>query len=632
MTTTFSLATEPWIPVLTPHGQDTYSLHDVFTHATDTTITAGGHLEDTAIHRLLLAITYTALGSPDTYPETFTRSHGRRVATWITSHADNFDLLHPTTPFALAAEPVGEMFPAGLLDPTLGRSRPTVSDHRPMDAVPTLPFGQAAILVLVQQLYSVGGKHPGVSESLPESPATGLITFRPAGTVAQSLTWARIRVDTVGTPNWTWRERADAPGVRGVRPLGEADALTWLSRRIVLAHDGTQVTGAQYGLGWRRAPELDENAPFDEGAGRHAMLVAKSSAAKPAKATPMENTGFWDSSGDSLGLIIGWERGSAASLSGQVRAALEHMPRSKAPSIIASGQQIVSQALWAGAFATELDSIDGGHTERAQEIRFLEWETRRFHDGAGSRYLHSGQDEIRQDLALADHQRPVTVPGWPHDATTLNRPTGHRDMPSTRPQDMPGLLAQTTLPMAKLRETQRRPQPRTETPETATDDLLLGMQKMWRLLRNQRETADHLALVTRTRIPTLNDLPKVYGLPLRDPGARLWVGLIGTWLSLRPEKTVLDASTPFPLAMRFASRGGTVTAAREVIDAITKTAPTPAAIRTPLVDGVTLLASTRWAASWRALHHDLTHWTTAMNAQWTTAFWTSPTTKENTAS
>jgi len=624
---TFSLATCPWLTALTPDGVRQVSLHEAFTHSTSTTIATGGPLEDAATHRLLLAITYAALGAPTTedYPQRFTKQHGHQVAHWLTDHQDTFDLLHPTAPFGQDPTQDGTPLPPGLLDPTLGRERATVTDHRPMSARDTMSLPEAALLLLVQQHYSVGGKHPGQSAAFPESSGTGLIEFRPTGTLAQAMTWARIPAPALGEGNWTWRDRPDTPGVRGSRPTGELDALTWLSRRITLHHDGTQITGAQMGPGWRRAPEADPKAPFDQHPGRRAMAVA-TDPAKPLKASPVEANGHRAGTGDPVDLTIAWERGTPTSLSGHVRAALEERPQLSPPTVAATGHQVISKALWAGGFTTTLPTIAGAHTDQAQAIIQARRTHRPFADNSGAHHLTTGNDEpdpeaLAEDLRVARYVRPSVVPGWPHEALGLFSTTRSEDpagAPSA-PVSAADLGMDPHLDLAAVLAPVGGTVTATQAGSGGEDPALHGLRSAWAQLRADPDLADQIAQETRTRVPGTDVMPMARGLPVHQEPTRLWVGLVATWLSLRTSR--LDASTPMPQALRWASRGGEVAAPKRIINTLARTAPTASALRLPLLEGVHALAASRWAPSWRALHYDLTHWNPTMARQWRTAFW-----------
>lgn len=627
---TFSLATHPWLQAITPEGPRLVSLREAFAGSEWTVIAAGGHLEDAAVHRLLLAVTYAALGDPPIYPQRFTEHRGQRVARWLDAHADEFDLLDPSAPFAQDAHPEDtQVLPAGMLDPTLGRERAVVTDHRPMDARPALPFHEAAVLLLVQQHYSMGGKHPGHSESFPQSPGNGLIEFRPVGTLAEVMTWARLPLTGMGEANWTYRPREDTPGVRGIRPESELDALTWLGRRITLHHDGTQITGAQMAPGWRRAPEEDADAPFDAGAGRRAMAVAASSTSKPMKAAPVEVTGFRASCGDPVDLTVAWERGSPGSFSGRVREALTLTPRKERPRIVATGQQVISQALWAGAFTTELPYTAGDGAERADLIVQARRKVRPFSDPSGADLMAHEEDvtpdEVEDALQVARYRRPSTVEDWPRDDLAMYANTGTDHGPAVTPEEMemaPGSDLSFLNPLGGA-----APDPIGPSDVNATSpDLTDALRRIWGTLRGSNALTDDLAALTRTGIPSTADVPLTVGLPVHQEATRLWVGLAATWLSVRRRNTTLtlDAATPAPVALRWASRGGDDPSPRRIVNTIASTPATPAALRAPLLEAVHAIAASPWSLSWRALHHDLAHWTPAMGAQWRSAFWEPP--------
>lgn len=644
MTATFNLVSEPWVGAVTSSGARMVGLRDLFADPDHMTVAAGDGLADRAVHRLLLAITYTALGSPKQYPTTFTARDGKTVARWLDEHQDQFDLLDPQEPFALAVPGNDDsVFPAGLLDPTLARDRALLTDRRRLDDRPVMSFADAALLVLVQQMFSVGGRHLGSNQSFAEGSGTGLIEFRPVGTVTETMTWARIPVPKVGTPNWTFRERPEnIPGVRGVRPDGETDALTWLSRRITLRHDGAQVTGASIDMGWRYAAVADDEAPFDAAPGRRAMAVA-ADPTKPAKAAPVDASGYRVSTGDPVSLTAAWERGSGSSLSGQVRAHLAEHPQAAGPRIVASGHQVISKSLWAGEFTAPVPVVRGGATPTVDAIIDARRAVRPFTDPAGRHLVDAltvddhGQavETASQDLRVATWAPTTTVDGWPFNATSLFERVAAPVDPVVVPTP-PGMSPSAA---AALQRVLSRSAP-TATPTTRSDtaevEPLQALRDTWTLLREDSDLAQRLSAVTQTRVPTPSDLPvDVAGLPRDQPGTRLWVGLAAVWAT-RDGRGHRDASTPLPTVLKWVSRT-TPAAARGPIDAISATAADPTALRVPLLDALAAVTTTSWSFSWRSLHHDLTHWNRAMSMQWRTAFWDrsttnpTPSSKENPA-
>lgn len=628
-TTSFNLVTEPWIPAVTTTGYRRISLTDAFAGAQTTTV-AAGLLEDQAIHRLLLAISYAATGAPTPaqYPQPMDTT---AVLGWLEVTAGCFDLFDPTDPFLqhTGIDPSTVVVGAGVLDPTLGRERPKLTDTRTIESRGALSPAEAAVALIVTQLYSQGGRHTGVSASLPESPASGMITFRPAGTIAEALRWARIPVADVGESHWSFTTR---PGAPGVAPEGELDALTWMSRAMLLEGDAIGVTGVRTASGWRRAPE-DDVESFDAAAGRHDMAVAASDAKKPAKAAIFDpGSGHRLAAGDPLDLVIAWERGGEGSLAHAVRTALAEDPSLSAPRIVATGQQL-DKSLWKGTWVTEIPAVSGGFTARAADIinarfraRSYGRHQRSFADKTGAHLLGAdleaepGSDEAVQALVEALRGAPAEEDGqdrqWPVNATTLWVKATQEKAPDPLVTALAELPELAGIPMEVFAGDYKRHD---------LDPQLSALRRMWAALRRDPDATADLARVMETRIPAPGQLPVDTGMDLEDSGSRLWAGLLATWLTTTPGR---DGAVPLPTLLRWASHGGTHTGPVAALRAITETAPKPSALRLPLLEALHLLGRDEENPSWRALHHDLTHWDTQMRRHWRDAYWakTAPTT------
>lgn len=625
-TTTFNLVTEPWIPAVTSTGYRPVSLTEAFAEAETTTV-AAGLLEDQALHRLLLAIAYAATGAPTTgqYPQTLDTA---AVLTWLETNRRHFDLLDAHAPFLQdpAMDPATPLIGAGVLDVTLGRERPKITDTRTIESRGPLGYAETAVYLVFHQFYSQGGRHTGVSASLPESPGSGMITFRPAGTIAEALHWSRIPVDMVGTAHWTFSTRPTGPG-NGVTPDGELDALTWMSRAFLLHHDGHQVTGVQTATGWRRAAAADgDDSAFDAAPGRHDMAVAGSDPKKPAKAAVFDpSTGYRLSAGDPLDLVIAWERSGPRSLATHLRTALASDPTLTSPAVLATGQQL-DKSLWKGAFLTEVPAVTGGFAARAQDIINARFQARRygahhrsFADKTGAQLLRTpldapeGTEDAVQQLRAAltpPHTRGSTgVAGWPVNATSMWASTG-----PTQEEELAAAVAALPelagIPLSVLESDLTRDE------ATAA---LGALRYTWHYLTHDSQAAADLARVTETRIPDPDEIPHVGAFEITDAGARLWAGLAATWATL--VSGPLDSRMPMPTVLRWAGQGGANPWAKRALQAITTTAPHPAALRLPLLESLHVLAGDEKIFSWRSLHHDLTHWGQDMTAQWRTAFW-----------
>lgn len=360
MSVDFNLVRDPWLPFLTAQGHRPLSLADAFRQADRVRLATGDALSDQAAHRFLLAVAYSALGSPtpDRYPEPL---DGQAVVGWLEEHAGDFGLFDERRPFmqdpdlAVDVRPtkagpvlIAQEIPVAYLDPSAALDRPLLTDHRTARDVAPMSSAQAALALLGLQAYATGGTARGANDAetgrvmiMAASPAATTVQLRPDGSLAQALSWARIPVQDAGCGNWTWTQRhttrTGRTSDRDTPATSEADALTWLARRVLLhpEPDGT-IARVQIHAGWRQRPTTPEpgHGP-DSLAGTRDCLVSLKTPTVLQKTGELSESGYTTATGDPTTLALAWAAGDPDSLAGQVRTHLEGhepTPRTSPPS------------------------------------------------------------------------------------------------------------------------------------------------------------------------------------------------------------------------------------------------------------------------------------------------------------
>ncbi|MFF8917832.1 type I-E CRISPR-associated protein Cse1/CasA [Streptomyces sp. NPDC015032] len=272
-----SLAALSFIDVADRSGcAERLSLSEVLERAGEVRLTAADPLLWAATARLLVTVAYAAGCSPSGWQEYGHQArHGIDLAPavrWVCGHAADLDLFHPRTPLfqdgslhAVVGPDAG--VPVQYLDPAAAIRRPLLSDHRHLHVREPVSAARAAQLLLVQQMWCLGGRisasesvyGKGCNYGRPATACGGLV-IQPDGPVAQMLAWRLIPLPggRTGTAHWTYTPReapspsADgADGEGGLVPDGEVDALTWHHRRILLIPrpDGS-VERAMFAQGW----------------------------------------------------------------------------------------------------------------------------------------------------------------------------------------------------------------------------------------------------------------------------------------------------------------------------------------------------------------------------------------------
>lgn len=569
--TSFNLATDPWVPVITPDGPVLMSLVDVFEHA-DQAYLAAGPLGDSALHRLLTAITYAALGSVTT-TEYQVRSavDTATVAGWVRTRRAVFDLFGQA-PFGQDPTIESEPVPVGVLDPTVARKRPLLSDHRTLDDTHPLTFEQAALSLVINQAYSPGGKHQGWPTSFPGAALTGQMTWRPAGTIGEALRWAHIPSPGERREFWTYTDRGGQ-----VTPAGPVDGYFWLSRRIHFVHNGTHVTHVRFAPGWRRA---EAQGPTDVTPGRQDIVTATDPTKPLVGATGRrEHT-----------LVQAWARGSELSLAGQMRS--HPGPH---PGMVVTGQAM-NQSAWGAVTHTTIPA-EVLRSPSDETLTLLSKERpnpgrRIFHDTDVERTILMTPDA--PDAAwerLRAERRPTPEPWQPRSeglrTTRHTADTAEDALVWDDPQ-----LAALEVPTDRV-------------PDVAED--VQTLRRVFHRLRTDEDLCARLARQATTTNPGLSP----FGLYAPPTPLIVTSAAIATWVAAHPNRA--DGPHHIATLTRWANL--------PVIEVKNITAAPLTGVRAPLVALLSRLPGPA-APNWVTLLDDLTHWDTPrVRATWLDRFY-----------
>lgn len=570
---TFNAASDPWITVLTPEGQRTASLIGVVEHA-DTMHLACGVIQDEAVHRLLLSITYAALGAPtDTiyFDRHNPGSNGslrlRSVAAWLREHTHLFRLHDATAPFLQDASLAGEADltrqHVGILDPTVARARPLFSDRRTLTDAAYLTPAEAVMQLLVAHTYAGGGRYTGWAPSFPGGALANQCTYRPAGTVGQALAWAHTPSPMPGRAQYTYAP--DAPS-----PVGECEGNAWLSRRALFARPNSDGLIERVVLhpGWRRTPGTGE--PTDAEPGRRSVVVATDTTKPLVGAINRPVTQ----------LVDAWWRASAGSLATYMRDAASTTGQPMPDVHVTSAA--MNQSAWLLTSRETLPATvltDAGAAEAFTAAVADDFKERR--------YRAAPADTIRRALTspadaadvLAAH-RPVKAEAEPWEPT---RPPGLWE-PTRKPAD-----ADAVDPFAVDPDTLSVLDAPTETD---------GANVLRRVFHTWRNNPDLAGQAARAVAGSFIVLPEAGDGA--DDALAVTLALLATWLHAHPTWRT-DGSAHLVQLARSAGRDDTYrhidTATRRPVRA------TFGPLRTAL-----MALPGPYAPDWVSLYDDLAHW------------------------
>lgn len=260
---TYSLWTEPWIPVQTLEGTSTrVSMRDALIRAHSLRAIADpSPLITVAIHRLLIALVHLTHNLTSLNDWVLRWQTGQFDVTAIDTYghtwADRFDLLHPTRPFyQVPYIPEEKVHPvAALAIEAASGNNPALFDHGKIEGSDVLPLDRAACYLLAYQAFAVGG---GISKPFNrmDAPLTkGLVVEITGRTLFETLMlnamareyWDEI-TPVVAEDKPFWEDDSPPEPDRNGTPVhGPLHYLTWQSRQIHLVVDPDQrvVTGCQ---------------------------------------------------------------------------------------------------------------------------------------------------------------------------------------------------------------------------------------------------------------------------------------------------------------------------------------------------------------------------------------------------
>ncbi len=252
----FNLLQEAWIPVVSSNWQrQELSLIDFFRNWQNLReIQADNPPTTLAIHRFLIAILHRAYNGPrdEEHWEEIRDDHGQQVIEYLQQHADKFDLFHPKYPFmqdvSIKSDAAGEIYQAAQIH---GNNTSTVFCHEHQWSQATISIPEGARLLLRLQIFDVGGKKAGATDSagvihtmgaanilvrgqtLQETLMLNLMQYNPTGGIPTPVNGEDL-------PSWERPLLALANRI----PSGYIDHLTYQYRRCRLFLEGENVVKA----------------------------------------------------------------------------------------------------------------------------------------------------------------------------------------------------------------------------------------------------------------------------------------------------------------------------------------------------------------------------------------------------
>lgn len=265
----FNLLDEPWIDVRQRDGSSAQmSLLDVFVQAHDIrSITGEVATQSVAILRLMLAILYRATPTDMPPHEVWRRWWARghfevdEIRSYLDAHRDRFDLLSPVAPFYQVADLAtskGELTSLARLIANVPPKEPYFT-VRTQESYERLDLAEAARWLVHAQAFDPSGIKTGAVGDARVKGGRGYpIGLAWAGWLGLVVLQGRSLFETLmlnldlsartTTDSAVWEREPQGAGVEDralpEQPLGPVDLLTWQSRRVRIATDGTRATGA----------------------------------------------------------------------------------------------------------------------------------------------------------------------------------------------------------------------------------------------------------------------------------------------------------------------------------------------------------------------------------------------------
>lgn len=271
---TYSLLTEPWIPLVALDGsRQAASLRDALLEPDRWKgIDGSNPVETLSLYRLLLAIAHRALGpSPDARTPLMGEWPKAKLEAYFDQWADHFDLLHPEKPFLqVQALSQAQLSPSPwtrlALDRASGAAR-MIWDHS-VDARPEpQPMAAVASALIAHLQFTPGGLVKALRTSAVRGPACSLLLMLPVGKTLQQTLALSLFPQTKGPyandlPAW---ERPpltinELQKPRNVVIDGPAHRYTFLSRAVLLLAEDGLVSRILYAEGLTIGEDLTPEA------------------------------------------------------------------------------------------------------------------------------------------------------------------------------------------------------------------------------------------------------------------------------------------------------------------------------------------------------------------------------------
>jgi CRISPR system Cascade subunit CasA len=252
----FNLNKERWIPIVNNTWQrQEVSLIELFKNADKyREIQADNPPTTLAIYRFLIAILHCAYNGPrdEEHWEEIRDDRGQKAIEYLQQHVDKFDLFHPEYPFmqdvSIKSDAAGEIYQAAQIH---GNNTSTVFCHEHQWSQAAISIPEGARLLLRLQIFDVGGKKAGATDSagvihtmgaanilvrgqtLQDTLMLNLMQYNPAGDIPTPVNGEDL-------PSW---ERPLLPIANRI-PSGYIDHLTYQYRRCRIFLAGENVVKA----------------------------------------------------------------------------------------------------------------------------------------------------------------------------------------------------------------------------------------------------------------------------------------------------------------------------------------------------------------------------------------------------
>lgn len=612
-----SLAVLPFIDVVDRAGRgELLSVGGVLERADEVRLAGADPLLWAATARLLAAVAYTAGCGPD-HLDGYCRQVFEGVdlgpaVGWVREHAADLDLFHPQWPVfqdgSLArAAGRGAGVAVQYLDLTAAIRRPLLSDRRHLHVHAPVSAARAAGLLLIQQMWCPGGRisaseavyGKGCNYGRP-APACGGVVLQPDGTVAQMLAWRLVPLPgrQAGTARWTYTPRDPAPGPGaaadeddGVVPDGEADALTWHHRRILLIRRGDGlVDRAMFAQGELRIAGMN-TLPATDRPGCRDLATTEDGGRLSAEAVTGEE--------DVAPLLHSWWNapgGSWAHTARQAAATGCGLPDVRATALTTvKNKKLVNRR---HVFLPGSLLADPRGRNAAACIVRIRRKTTTAAAGFGSAYLHEEAFMNATDEQRALMMQPTAVPG-------LNTPSGHDSLFTT-----------VVVPADEAAE-------RADEPEDPVD-MLTRKLGGWARSAHTRDLMGQLARWAVRPSPANDAYPRVTRL-LPDRMHHAGMLTAALFAVHRQQSAAPYGNAPLPRLMRaFGTghrRGPQHLPTRQAMTLMLRTAQAEE-LRLLLLRQIRYAAAQQMTPDWSALMRDLAQWGPAVQERWHTQFYT----------